>query len=178
MAHLLPFHLALRDSRPAPGVAQAATVRPAAEGMRTAAKAIATAVLLNAASAAAALAFDTSKLGQRGTLVLTDIMPLIGKSAQLQREVKEALAQGSKTQDNIICDGMRFPGQWVHLGGERASPYTCDFGGKWLRINGTVRVSGRGGRVFETITPQAMKEATTLTETDPTWKWTSEAPSD
>ena len=32
-------------------------------------------------------------------------------------------------------------------------------------------VTGRRGRVFETITPDAMKDATDISETNPTWKW-------
>jgi hypothetical protein len=72
---------------------------------------------------------------------------------------------------------VRFPGQWTHLGGARVSPYSCDFGGKWLKIDTTGRVTDRRGRIFETITPEAMKNATTVSETNPTWKWTSADPS-
>jgi hypothetical protein len=125
---------------------------------------------------AAAMAFDTGKLGQRGTLALSDIMPVIAKSARLQREVAQALTQNHKKRDEVNCDGMRFPGQWVNLGGERVSPYICDFGGKWLRITATVRVTDRRGRVFDAITPEAMKNATTVAETSPAWNWTTEDP--
>jgi len=65
----------------------------------------------------------------------------------------------------------------VNLGGERVSPYICDFGGKWLRITATVRVTDRRGRVFQTITPEAMKNASAVTETNPAWSWTTEDPS-
>jgi hypothetical protein len=126
--------------------------------------------------ASPAMAFDTSKLGQGGTLPLGDLVPLIGKSAQLNAEVGRALDQIKKKPDDVICDGMRFPGQWTHLGGERVSPYTCDFGSKWLQIQATVRITGPGGQVFETITPAAMKNATKVTETNLTWKWTTEDP--
>jgi hypothetical protein len=124
----------------------------------------------------AAMAFDTGKLGQRGTLSLSDIMPLIAKSPRLQREIAQALTQSHKKRDDVNCDGMRFPGQWVNLGGERVSPYICDFGGKWVQITTTVRVTDRRGRVFDTITPEAMKNATTVTEASPAWKWTTEDP--
>ncbi len=43
-----------------------------------------------------------------------------------------------------------------NLGGLRVSPYSCDFGAKWLGIDATVRITGRRGEVFETITPRAM----------------------
>jgi hypothetical protein len=34
----------------------------------------------------------------------------------------------------------------------------------------------RRGRVFETITPEAMKNATDISETNPTWKWMDQDP--
>jgi hypothetical protein len=136
---------------------------------------IATAFVLGAAPA---MAFDTGKLGQRGTLTLDEMTALISKSAKLKSEVEQALADNKKKLDETSCSGMRFPGQWVHLGGLRVAPYTCDFGAKWLQIRATVRVTGRGGRAFETITPQAMKNATDVSETNPTWKWTTEEPPD
>jgi hypothetical protein len=123
-----------------------------------------------------ALAFDTSKLGQEGSLVLSDIMPIISKSPQLRSEVQGALGAAGKKADDLLCDGMRFPGAWENLGGERVAPYTCDFGGKWLQINATVRITGPKGRVFETITPTAMKSASKVSETNLTWKWTTEDP--
>jgi hypothetical protein len=128
--------------------------------------------------ASPALAFDTSKLGQGGTLPLTDLMPVIGKSVGLQKEVKQALGEGGKQEDDVICDGMRFPGQWIHLGGERVSPYTCNFGAKWLQIHATVKIMDRNGRVFDTITPKAMKNASKVSETNLTWKWTTEDPTE
>ncbi len=123
-----------------------------------------------------AMAFDTGKLGQGGSLTLDELTALIGKSAQLKREVNQALADNKKKMDEVICTGMRFPGQWVHLGGLRVSPYTCDFGAKWLQIRAAVRITDRSGRAVETITPQAMKNAADVSETNPTWKWTTEPP--
>jgi hypothetical protein len=137
-------------------------------------RAVPIALLLGASPA---VAFDTSNLGQGGTLPLADIIPLIGKSAKLKREVNHALAQSKKKQDNVVCNAMRFPGQWTRLAGERVSPYTCDFGGKWLQIDATVRLTDRDGRLFETITAEAMKNATKISETNLRWKWTAEDPS-
>ncbi|MGP0088674.1 MAG: hypothetical protein ACLPKB_01740 [Xanthobacteraceae bacterium] len=74
------------------------------------------------------MAFDTSKLGQGGSLPLDEIMPLIDKQPELKREIREAAAKLNKTPEDIICDGMRFPGKWEHLGGSRVSPYICGFG--------------------------------------------------
>src|SRR5262245_64801775 len=121
-----------------------------------------------------ALAFDTSKIGQWGTLFLDDLTPVIAKSARLQQEISQALSEGNKKQEEVRCFGMRFPGPWKNLGGLRVSPYTCDFGGKWLRIDATVRVSDRRGHAFEKITNAAMKNATDVSETNLNWKWTTD----
>jgi len=95
----------------------------------------------------------------------------------LRAQVNQALAERKKKPAEIFCDGMRFPGQWTQLGGARVSPYSCDFGDNWLQIEATVRVTDRRGRTFETITPESMKSAATVRETNPRWKWTTEDPS-
>jgi hypothetical protein len=129
------------------------------------------ALLLGASSA---LAFDTSKLGQFGSLPLDDITPVIAKSAPLQQEISRALFEKNKKQEDVICLGMRFPGQWKNLGGLRVSPYACDFGAKWLQIHATVRITDRRGQAFETITAKAMKNAANVSETNLNWEWTTE----
>jgi len=118
-----------------------------------------------------ALAFDTSELGQWGSLPLDDLAPLIAKSAPLQQEVTKALSEANKKQEDVRCVGMRFPGPWKNLGGLRVSPYACDFGAKWLQIRAAVRITDRHGRVFETITAKAMKNATKVSETNVNWVW-------
>jgi hypothetical protein len=123
-----------------------------------------------------AWAFDTSQLGQGGSLGLDDRMPLIAKTPKLKGEVDAALAKLGKKPEDIRCDGMRFPGRWKHLGGERVSPYTCDFGEQWLRIRADVRLTGNRGKVYEKITPDAMRNARNVSETNLTWKWTKEDP--
>jgi hypothetical protein len=75
----------------------------------------------------AALAFDSTKVGQWGSLYLDDLSPVLAKSAQLKREVTAALARKNKKPEDILCFGMRFPGPWKNLGGMRVAPYTCDF---------------------------------------------------
>jgi hypothetical protein len=40
----------------------------------------------------------------------------------------------------------------------------------------TVRITGRHGQAFETITTNAMKNATNLSETNLNWRWTTEFP--
>jgi hypothetical protein len=127
-------------------------------------------------AAAPALAFDANKLGQGGSLPLSDLDGLIGQSAVLKREVAAALADASKRADEVICSGNRFPSQWVTLGGMRAAPYTCEFPGKWLIIEATTKVTDKAAHVYDTITAAAMKKAVKVTETNPTWKWTTENP--
>src|SRR5215467_7258153 len=104
-----------------------------------------------------ALAFDSSKLIQFGTLPLDDLTPVIAKSALLQKEISKALSEANRERADVRCLGMRFPGQWKNLGGLRVSPYACDFGAKWLRIHAAVRVTGHRGQAFERITATAMK---------------------
>lgn len=127
-------------------------------------------------AASPALAFDTNKLGQGGSLPLSDLDALIGQSAPLKQEVTAALATAKKKPGDVICSGNRFPNQWVNLGGLRAAPYTCDFSGKWLIIEAATRVTDKTGHAYDTITSAAMKKAVKVTETNPTWKWTTEDP--
>ena len=129
------------------------------------------ALLLGTSSA---LAFDSSKLIQFGTLPLDDLTPVIAKSALLQKEISKALSEDNKERADVRCLGMRFPGPWKNLGGLRVSPYACDFGAKWLRIRATVRITDRHGRAFETITAKAMKKATKVRETNLNWEWAAE----
>ena len=127
-------------------------------------------------AASPALAFDTNQLGQGGSLPLSDLDALIGQSAPLKQEVTAALAAAKKKPGDFICSGNRFPNQWVNLGGLRAAPYTCDFSGKWLIIEAATRVTDKTGHAYDTITSAAMKKAVKVTETNPTWKWTTEDP--
>jgi hypothetical protein len=124
-----------------------------------------------------ALAFDTNKLGQGGSLPLSDLDPLIGQSAKLKAEVAAALVRINKKADDVICAGNRFPREWVNLGGLRTAPYACDFKGKWLVLKAQVRVTGADATVYDAITPAAMQNAAKVTETQPTWKWTTKDPS-
>ena len=56
------------------------------------------AVMLNTSSA---LAFDTSKLGQWGSLPLDDLASIIAKSGRLRRS--EVLSEGNKKQEDVTC---------------------------------------------------------------------------
>jgi hypothetical protein len=126
--------------------------------------------------ASSAMALDTSKLDQWGSLGLDEITSIIDKSPQLKGEIAEALVKANKKADDIRCEGTRFSSRWRNLAGERASPYICNIGDRWLEIRTTARVTGRRGKVFATITPEAMKSATDISETNPTWKWTDQDP--
>ena len=113
----------------------------------------------------AALAFDSTKIGQWGSFCVDDLSPILAKSAQLNHEVITAFAEKNKKPEDILCFGMRFPGAWKNLGGTRVAPYTCDLDGKYLRIDATARVIGHGGRTFEAINDTAMKRATVVSQT-------------
>jgi len=136
------------------------------------------AVALTCALTVCAAAFDTSKIGVGGSLFLDDITPLISKSPQLKREVDAALVKVGKKAENITCSGMRFPGQWKELGGARTAPYTCEIGDQTLEIRARTRITGRKGKVYEAITPDAMKSADTITEDQPVWTWKKAEPAE
>lgn len=128
--------------------------------------------------AAPALALDTTKLGQGGSLFLDDLMTLVNQTPRLKNVIDERLAKLGQKPGDVRCTGMRFPGQWKFLGGERVSPYACQIGDEWLRITAAVKVTSGSGKVFEAITPEAMKSAKHVAETQLVWKWTKEAPED
>jgi hypothetical protein len=131
-------------------------------------------LLILATGPTGALAFDSTRLGQWGSLPLTDIA-LIEKTPKLKAEVDMALAKAGKTADEITCTGARFPGSWTELGGTRVAPYTCEIGEQTLEIKARVRVTDRKGRAIEKISPAAMKIAEDAVEDRPTWNWTASA---
>jgi hypothetical protein len=123
-------------------------------------------------------AFDTTKLGQRGSMAPEDKTALFKKSAKLDSETAAEMKKLGKTVENVPCDGMRFPGAWVELGGLRVAPYVCQFGDRWLQIRAKVTVTGKGGKVYEQINPEAMRRATDARETNVTWTWSDKEPAE
>jgi hypothetical protein len=127
------------------------------------------------AATAPAMAFDTSKLGY-GSLFVGDFMPLIDSSPKLKQEVDAALAAAGKKPDQQLCESPRFPGPWRHLHGEHVAPFVCNIGAKWLQIDAVVKVTGPKGEVYETDAPAALKRASRISQTRPTWTWTDADP--
>jgi hypothetical protein len=137
-----------------------------------------TAILALALLTSTALAFDTKKLGQWGSLDLSDLDKLIGQAPKLKVEVDTALTQVKKTAEQVKCVGQRFPGPWKELGGYRVAPYTCWFADdKWLNISADVKVTDKRGHAFNEPSDRAMKRAVTFIETNPAWNWTEKDPS-
>ena len=138
---------------------------------------MATAILALVLLAAPALAFNTKKLGQWGSLDLSDLDKLIGQAPKLKAEVDAALTQVKKTAEEVKCVGQRFPGPWKELGGYRVAPYTCWFADdKWLNITANVKVTDKRGHAFDAPSERAMKRAVKFTEANPTWNWTEKDP--
>jgi hypothetical protein len=54
----------------------------------------------------------------------------------------------------------------------------CQFGDRWLQIRTKVVVTGKRGKVYETINPEAMKQAQDVRETNPTWTWSDKEPAE
>ena len=125
-----------------------------------------------------ALAFDTTKLGQGGSLALDDdaIQALIGQSSQLAGEIEQAVAKAGKKPAEIICAGMRFSNAWKELSGLRVSPYHCHIGGQWLTIRADVRVLDAKGKLYQSINRKGMERAETVKENHPTWTWSDKEP--
>ena len=132
-----------------------------------------------ALSAAPAFAFDSTKLGQLGSIALDmdEMRAVLKQAPKLQHEIDDALAKIGKKPGEVMCDGMRFPGSWTELRGIRVSPYRCQIGDRWLKIQTKVRVTGKRGKVYDQITPQIMRSAQDVKETNPTWSWTTTEPS-
>jgi hypothetical protein len=125
-----------------------------------------------------ALAFDTTKLGQLGSVALDmdEMLAVIAQSPKLKTEIDQAITAVNKKPGDIMCDGMRFPSAWKELAGVRVSPYRCQIGDKWLKINTKVTITGKRKKVYEAINAKAMREAEDVKETDPTWTWSNEKP--
>ena len=125
-----------------------------------------------------ALAFDTSKLAQGGSLKLDDdtIQALIGQSSKLGQEIDQAVAKAGKKPADIICDGKRFSNAWKELSGRRVSPYHCHIGAKWLTIRANVRVFDAKGKLYQSINRKGMEQANVVKENHPTWTWSDKAP--
>ena len=125
-----------------------------------------------------AMAFDTSKLDQGGSLSLEDIAELIAQSPQLKQEVSDMLAEKHKKMDEIICSGMRFSGAWKELGGARVAPYDCNLEGKWLHIDAEVRLLDGKGRELKSANATTMRNAEEIEQSHPAWKWSDKPPPD
>lgn len=108
--------------------------------------------------AAPAFAFDSTKLGQLGSIAIDmeEMQAVLKQAPRLKHEIDDALATAGKKSGDIVCDGMRFPGAWKELAGIRVSPYRCQIADRWLKIQTKVRVTGKRGKVYDKITPEIM----------------------
>jgi hypothetical protein len=129
-------------------------------------------------AATPAMAFDSKKLDQGGSLMLDDMSSLIDQVPRLKQEVGHLLAEKHKKMDEIICTGMRFSSAWKELGGVRVAPYDCDFKGKWLHIDAEVRLIDGKGHELKTVGPATMRNAEEAKQSHPAWKWSDKPPPD
>jgi hypothetical protein len=113
-----------------------------------------------------AMAFDSSKLKQEGSLLLVDILPTLQQAPELIARI-EALP--GKAASEIGCWGRRFDPTWKHLVGWRVAPYSCQFGDRSLIISTRVTLLGKDGKAVADI--RAKSEATAVSETITSWKW-------
>ena len=129
-------------------------------------------------SATPALAFDTAKLTQGGSIALdaNEIQGLIVQSSVLKQEVEQAVAKTGKKPSDIICDGKRFSNAWKELSGQRVSPYHCHIGDRWLTIRANVRVFDAKGKLYQSINRKGMEQANVVKENHPAWTWSDKEP--
>ena len=120
--------------------------------------------------------FDSSRLEGTGALLLADIMKLVRQSSRLADEVASALDETKVVSQDVVCIGRRMDGRWRYLAGARVQPYVCRIGNRWLELTAELRVLGRRGESYQTVSEVAAANARTISETNPRWNWTSERP--
>ena len=66
--------------------------------------------------------------------MLSDILPLIRQSSQLEEEIGIMLGETNRKFTEIVCFGGRISRQYGVLGGARFAPFRCFFGSHLLTI--------------------------------------------
>jgi len=134
-------------------------------------------LLLGFGSIGPARAFDTRTLNEIGSLPFDRLSVVIRNNSEaLDAEVKQRLTEIGRNVDEVPCYGMRFSSRWKNLKGFRASPYVCEFDGKWLKITADVQIYGQNRQRFDRISKSALKRAISFEESNFSWQWTDKNP--
>lgn len=80
--------------------------------------------------------------------MLSDIVPLLQQSSQLEAEIENILIETNRKITEIVCIGGRVSGRYGSLGGARFAPFRCFFGEQLLTIEADNIVSLPDGSSF------------------------------
>ena len=165
-------------SKPAPSRQHAAARAPDSPARRSAAAAPSAAKAPQPEAAIPPdVLFDSRRIEGAGTLLLDDIMALVGQAPRLRDEVQAALQEINQMPKDITCIGKRIDGRWKYLAGARVQPYVCKIGTRWLELSADLHISGTRGEPYSTVSDIAAQNAKTIKETNPRWTWTTVKPS-
>ncbi|AWN54735.1 hypothetical protein [Methylobacterium sp. 17Sr1-1] len=134
-------------------------------------RAIAYSLAMSFSVISCAQAFDTDTLGQRGSLLLSDLDRMLRENGLLRQQTDAAMREAGLNADTVRCEGTRFPGTWQHLGGYRVAPYICAFGDRRLVIRADVRITDVDGDSYAKNTETARRYARHYTESNLKWTW-------
>lgn len=70
---------------------------------------------------------EAKRLSSGGLLNFTEILPLVGQSKKLQKEVNQTLFETGKKPSDITCVATRLGKQFAPLDAERVTPFRCQF---------------------------------------------------
>lgn len=111
-----------------------------------------------------------------GSLNFTEILPLVGQSKKLQKEVNQTLLETSKKPSDVTCVATRLGKQFASLHAERVAPFRCQFkNDKYLTIEARNIVKLPNGKFvslekFEKLTTKP--EGASLKYRIKSWSWT------
>ncbi|MEM9542836.1 MAG: hypothetical protein AAGA60_25510 [Cyanobacteria bacterium P01_E01_bin.42] len=109
-----------------------------------------------------------------GSLMLSDIAPLVAQSSQLEAEIEKMLTETDRTIAEIVCIGGRVSGRYGGLGGARFAPFRCLFGEELLIIEADNLVSLPDDSSFsleELPHRETFPEGMTLSFQLRSWSW-------
>jgi hypothetical protein len=108
-----------------------------------------------------------------GSIGFDEVMQFAAQSQKLVTEIKRSIQEQHVKRADIRCGAARFGNQWTNLGGDRAPPFNCQIGKRFLTINGEIHffdVSGRRiPRGMEN--PDVFSKAHSFQVKRPTWSW-------
>jgi hypothetical protein len=110
-----------------------------------------------------------------GTLGLGEVLAAVHSPWQLAAEIKRELDTAGLAASQVVCLGARHGSHWTFLGGARAAPYRCRFGGRELTIEADRTYLDAAGRSIRDLDAAVREKATAFRESNVRWEWTGTA---